>query len=246
MSRKESPQSVIDSYRRRQQMAPYFLMGLALLLVVIGIVILVMWFSGENKSKVGSMSLFATPTATVTSSSTPTLVPPTGTATSTATITVSPTLAFTSTPSGPFEYTVEDGDNCWDIAVKNKVSLEVLQAINSFGSGCPIKAGDKILIPLPGAELPTPTPFPADFKGKVNITVMTGDTVASIAAAANSTVDAIVTENKITDLNSIKAGDILIVPVNIVTVTPTKVVTVTSTAGGPTNTPVPPTATTKP
>lgn len=246
MNRKESPQSVIDSYRRRQQMAPYFLMGLALLLVVIGIVILVVWFSGADKSAVGSMSLFASPTPTVTSSATPTPVTPTATATQTVTITVTPTITLTTTPSGPFEYKVEEGDNCWDIAVENKITLEVLQAINNFGTGCPISPGDKILIPLPGAELPTATPLPAGMTGKVDYYVKTDDTLATIAAAHNSTVDSIMKENKLEDANKIKVGDKLVISVNIITATATKVVTVTPTAGGPTNTPVPPTPTTKP
>src|SRR5512142_2957446 len=127
MNRKDSPQSVIDSYRRRQQMAPYFMAGLAVLLVIVGIVILVVWFTGSGKAKVSGVSLFpsATPTETTTATPTP----------------VTPTATETGTPSGPFEYKVLDGDTCWDIAVKNKVDLSVLLALNNFGSTCPIKPG---------------------------------------------------------------------------------------------------------
>src|SRR5512146_1743044 len=171
MNRKDSPQSVIDSYRRRQQMAPYFMAGLAVLLVVVGIIILVVWFAGSGKEKVGSVALFASPTPTVTNTVTPTPVTPTATATITVTVTVTPTITVTATPSGPFEYKVQSGDTCWDIAAKYKVGLDVLLVLNNFGTGCPIKPGDTILIPQPGAELPTPTAISSGAAGKVEYVV---------------------------------------------------------------------------
>ena len=120
MNRKDSPQSVIDSYRRRQQMAPYFLAGLAVLLVVVGIIILVVWYAGNGKTKVGSVSLFASATPTATETATPTPVTPTATVTSSPTVTVTVTATNTATPAGPYEYTVLAGDNCYDIALTKK------------------------------------------------------------------------------------------------------------------------------
>jgi LysM repeat protein len=234
MNRKDSPQSVIDSYRRRQQMAPYFMAGLAVLLVVVGIIILVVWFTGTGKEKVGSVSLFATPTATVTNTATPTPVTPTATATNTVTVTITPTITQTVTPSGPVEYKVLENDTCWDIAAKNKVDLEVLLALNNFGTTCPIKPGDKIFIPQPGAQLPTVTPISKGATGKVEYIVQMGDTLATIAERHNSTVDAILKENKLQDANKINFGDKLIIPVNIITPTATKAPTRTITPGGPT------------
>lgn len=247
MNRKDSPQSVIDSYRRRQQMAPYFLGGLALLLVVVGIIILVVWFAGSGRTSVGSVSLFASATPTATSTATPTPVTPTATFTNTPTVTVSPTITQTVTPSGPFEYTVQEGDTCWDIAAKNKVDLDVLLTLNNFGTSCPIKPNDKILIPQPGAALPTGTPFPTGGPAgqKLEYTVMTGDTLAIIADKFNTTVDIIMKENKIEDANKINVGDKLVILVNTITATPTKVPTKTVTPGGPTFTPAA-TATNKP
>ncbi len=234
MYRKDSPQSVIDSYRRRQQMAPYFMAGLAILLVIVGIIILVVWFTRSGKS-LSPVSLGASATPTVTSSATWTPVPPTATLTNTPTITSSPTITETATPSGPFEYTIQENDTCWDIAQKNKVELEVLLALNNFGNACPIKPGDKILIPLEGSTLPTFTPFPTDVRGvKIEYFVQTGDTLANIASRYNSTVDAIMLENKIADANKINFGDKLMIPVNIVTPTATRAPTITFTPGGPT------------
>jgi LysM repeat protein len=242
---KDSPQSVIDSYRKRQQMLPFMIWGLVVLLVVVGIIILVVWFVGPGK---GNISLFASPTPTSTSTFTPTPTVPSATPTLTATETLTPTITETATPSGPFEYTVLEGDTCWDIAVKYEVTLDVLLALNNFGNTCPIKPGDVILIPLKGQELPTETPLPSDFpRGqKIEYIVKTGETLAIIAAKFNSTVDAILRENDIDDANSISAGQLLVVPVNIITATPTTRPTNTITPGGPTLTPVPPTATPTP
>ncbi len=238
MNRKDSPQSVIDSYRRRQQMAPYFMAGLAILLVVVGIIILVVWFTGSKTSKGNSLSLFASPTATVTETVTPTPVTPTVTPTNTPTETSTPTITLTATPSGPFEYTVKEGDNCWDIAANFNVDLDVLLVLNNFGNTCPIKKDDKILIPLPDTKLPTSTAVPTTASGqKIKYRVESGDTLDTIASKFGTTVDKIVTENNITDINLIKIGDELTITVYTVTQTPTRAPTITITPGGPTLTP---------
>ncbi|MEJ5313633.1 MULTISPECIES: LysM peptidoglycan-binding domain-containing protein [Anaerolinea] len=245
MIRKDSPQSVIESYRRKQQMGPFIVWGLAVVLVVVGIIILVVWFTGQNRP---AISLFASPTPTATQTLTPTPVTPTSTPTMTPTETLTPTITETPTPQGPFEYTVQEGDTCWDIAVKFEADLLVLLTLNNFGNTCPIKPGDKILVPLKGQELPTETPLPTDLpRGqKIEYIVKTGETLDLIARRFNSTVEAILKENKLTDANKISAGQKLIIPVNIVTPTPTRAPTRTPTAGGPTATPVPPTATATP
>jgi LysM repeat protein len=68
--------------------------------------------------------------------------------------------------------------------------------------------------------------------------------LGTIAAAFNSTVEAIVAENKLANANDINAGVILKIPVNIATPVPTATVgTVYPTVIIPTNTPLPPTAT---
>ncbi|NLG97943.1 MAG: LysM peptidoglycan-binding domain-containing protein [Chloroflexi bacterium] len=230
MKQKDSPQSVIDSYRKRQQMAPYFMAGLAVLLVVVGVIALIIWFAGNGGQKVSPIALFASPTATVTNTATATPETPTATATSTPTVTDTPTLAPTDTPTGPFEYTVQELDTCWDIAVEHEVGLDVLLVLNGWGPDeCPIKAGDKILIPVPGTELPTATPLPPDFSERtIEYTVQLNDTLAVIAERFNSTVDAIIKENKLENADKINYGDKLIIPVNIVTPTPTKGPTSTS------------------
>ena len=236
MSDNENPQEVIEKYRRKQKLLPFILGGAAALLVIVGIVFLVVWLIGPGK---GQVTLFKTKTPTPTITSTPTEIPPTPTVTQTPTETQTPTPSATFTPSGPFEYTVKENDNCWDIAQQFEVDILLLLTINSFGNTCPINPGDTILIPAPDQEMPTETPIPTDLpRGtKIEYIVKIGDTLDGIASRFGSTVDEIIKEtnlyntrndlDQITDKNSIKAGDMLIIPVYIVTPTPTVVPTST-------------------
>lgn len=232
MRGKDSPQNVIDSYRRRQQTMPFIVGGLAVILVAVGIVILLVWFTGPNRP---AISLFASPTPTSTSTLTPTPTVPTSTPTITPTITETPTITVSPTASGPFEYTVQAGDTCWDIAATHNVDMLVLLALNNFpADSCPIQGGQKILIPAPDQTLPTATPLPPNLAAgtRIEYVVQLGETLAVIAAKFNTTADAIIAikDNNLTDANMLVAGQKLIVPVNLVTAVPTLAATVTPTA----------------
>jgi len=218
---RQSPQNVIDSYRKRKPFLPVFLAIMSIVLVILGIVIIIMGITGGGLK----FNLFSKePTATSTMPPTPVMSP---TATfppteqPTATVTISPT------PSGPTEYEVQEADTCYDIAEKFDVDLETLLAINNFENGtCPIYPGQKIKVPAPGQTLPTATPVPADLEAGTKITykVQTGDSLAIIAEKFNTTVDDIIAQNKDKfddDTNNISIGLEIIVRVNIVTPTPT-------------------------
>jgi LysM repeat protein len=231
MSEKDSPQYVIDAYRKRQQKARRApVIGIAVAFVVIGVAFILFWLLGSGAPAI-KLSFLATdtptpsntPTATNTATITPT-ASNTPTEEPTATDTVSPT------PSGPFIYQVEEGDNLWLIAEKFKVDLLVLITINNLDPTNPtIRVGDKLTIPGPDTQLPTGTPLPSNIpRGtKIQYQVQLGDSVGSIALKFNSTVDAIKTENKIENENEIFVGQILTVPVNLVTPVPTETPTLT-------------------
>jgi LysM repeat protein len=238
MSGKSSPQDVIASFQRRQRMMPFLIGGLAALLIIIGIIILVAVLSRPGGA---IANLFATSTPTATSTFTPTATVPTPTPTLTSTATITPTVTATQTPSGPQQYEVKQGDTCWDIAVKFKVDLATLLAINNFPAGqCPIIPGQSILIPMPGQALPTATL--QDVKNLprntiIEYTIRINDTMESIASLFNSTVEAImaIKSNAITDKATIYVGQVIKIPVNLVTPTPTR--QPTSTLSGPTKAP---------
>lgn len=230
MSEKDSAQSVIEAYRRRQQAARKAptILALAVLLLVVGAVLLVVWLVGGNMPALSFLATETpTPTETATATATPTVTPlPTDTPTETPT----ETPTDTPTPAGPFIYQVEEGDNLWSIAQKFGVDLVVLITINNLDPKNPIvRVGDKLVIPAPDTTLPSPTPLPTNLRPgtKINYTVQVGDSLLSIALQFNSTVDAIKKENQIENENQINAGQVLVVPVNLVTPVPTATLTPT-------------------
>ncbi len=223
MSDQDSAQDVIESYQRRQQRAPFFVGGLAIVLLITGILILAIWLTGPDRPPLAFLQT-DTPTPTETATSTP--IPPTSTATvvpPTTTETVTPTFTPTPTASGPFIYVVEEGDTCFSIAEKFDVEVITLLEINDLAAECPIFVGTELVVPPPGTELNTATPIPENFFGTIEYRVQEGDSLDAIAIRFNSTVDAIIEENEdLENPNEIFIGQILIIPVNIVTPAPTQ------------------------
>lgn len=251
MSEKESPQKVIEAHRKRQmrQGTPIAVMIGAGILLVAGAAALIFWLLGDNspfKGATPTPTLTLTPTQTNTATPLPPTNTPTITPTSQPTETATPTI--TPTPSGPFEYTVQQGDTLGAIATRFGTDIPTLLALNPEIDPVTlvIYVGQKILVPPPNMLLPTPTAVstlvpPGTL---ISYTVMPGDTLGAIAIRFNSTVDAIVKENKLTNANDIYAGLILKIPVNIATPIPTATVgTVYPTVAIPTNTLLPPTST---
>jgi LysM repeat protein len=235
MSNKDA-KNVISSYRKKQKRGPYILGGLAILLVVVGIVLLVIYLVGGGDGIQFLQRSTSTPTPTETP--TPTPITPTATATMTPTVTNTPTPTSTSTPSGPIEYVVQELDNCTTIAEEFEVDVEVLLVLNNLDSRCLIFPGDTILIPAPGQELPTPTPLPDDIAPGtlIEYRVRPNDSLFALAEQFNSEIDRIMQEtnryrreNDLEEMESetdIFVGDLLIIPVNIV---PTPIPTATAT-----------------
>jgi LysM repeat protein len=222
MSDQENAQNIIESYKKRQQRAPFFLGGLAVVLLITGIFVIALYLTGPNRPAIGFLST-DTPTPTLTS--TPTEVPPTATPTPTTPVpseTPTPTETISPTPSGPFIYVVQEGDTCSTIAEEFNVEVVALIEINDLPSDCPIFVGDQIVVPPPGALLDTPTPLPDDFFGRIEYRIQEGDSLAGIAFRFNSTVEAILELNEdLENANEIFVGQILIIPVNIATPLPT-------------------------
>ena len=239
MSKKDA-KNVISSYRKKQKMGPYIIGGVAILLAIAGIVLLIVYLIGGGSGI--QISLFSSKTPTPTETPTPTPVTPTATATMTATPTMTPTITLTPTPNAPFEYEVQEGDNCFDIAAEFEVELEVLLALNNLTGGCFITPGEVILIPAPGQELPTPTPLPDDIAAGtlIEYTVRPDDSLFALAERFLSTVERIIQEtnkyrsannlDRMENANDIKIGDILVIPVRIVTPVPTATNTLAPTA----------------
>jgi LysM repeat protein len=251
-----SPSGSISSFRkRRKRGGPNIIYIAAGVLVLGGAILLIAWLAGPS-NPIGTY--LATETSTPTMTFTPTsTATPTATATATSTATITPTATF----STPFNYTVQQSDNLTLIAEKYNLGddgVQLILLLNPYNPDDPVNEagypkgidpqtqnilpGQVILLPNPGMKLPTATPIPTGLsKGtKLEYTVQSGDSLGAIAALYNSTIDDIIAENKITDPNAIKVGDVLIIPVNMVTPTATRPPTSTSApdAATPTLTPV--------
>ncbi|HET9589039.1 MAG TPA: LysM peptidoglycan-binding domain-containing protein [Anaerolineales bacterium] len=233
---------VIQSYRKRRlQRGPLLMYG-SIALVVLGIILLLVWLTRPNQPLGG---LFATDTPTPTLTSTPTSTPP---PTETPTITPTPTITVSPTPSEAFDYTIQEGDSLDALAQRFNLgpdgilliyneNRDVMEANNGV-----IFVGQTIRIPPPGSILPTFTPIPGNLpRGTlIEYSVLPGDTLAGIAVRFNSIAEEIIAENEIENANALQVGDVLQIPVNLITPTPTLPSTstpVTPTVAGGTPTP---------
>jgi LysM repeat protein len=224
----------IESYRkRRNQLTPLILGSVAVLLVVVGIIIVVTSMNGGGLARLLATK---TPTPTITPTVTDTPVP-----TDTMTITPSPTVTATGTPSSPQKYTIQDGDTLTSIIAAHNLGANGLILIYLLNPGIDpatanIIPGEVITIPNPGMQLPTSTPLPTGlFPGsRITYQVLPGDSLGAIANKLNSTVAAIVAANQATmkanGANTvIYVGELIVVPIDLVTPVPTKAVTATPT-----------------
>jgi len=215
--------NVINSYRKRRLQKGQFIVYGAVALVIIGAIMLVVWLAGPGKP-LGVLFATDTPTATMTFTPTNTSTP-----TTTATITATPTVTLTGTPAADFDYVIQEGDSLESIAQKFNLGDDGSQLIyfknqaDMEANNGVIFVGQTIIIPKPGSVLPTTTPIPPNLpRGtKVEYRVLPGDTLAGIAIRFNSIADDIITINNIEDANALQVGQILQIPVNLVTATAT-------------------------
>jgi LysM repeat protein len=236
---------VINSYKkRRKRNNPNLVYIIAGVLLLGGIILLIVWMSQPGKP---IAQLFATETPTPTQTFTPTN---TAVPTFTPTLTETPSITPTPTFSQPFTYTVQEGDYLALIVEKfnlgdNGIALILLlnqpytdkdgnpQGIDPSGA---IRPGQVILLPNPGMQLPTATPIPPDLpRGtKIDYVVQAGDSLGAIAAKFNSTEEEIKKANPdIDEAGNIFIGQLLVIPVNIVTPTATRPPTSTPITPGP-------------
>src|SRR5687768_17535490 len=258
---------VINSYKkRRRRNNPNLVYIIAGILLLGGVILLIVWLSQPGRP-IGQYFATETPTPTVTSTPTNTTVP-----SPTATITETPTITPTATYASPFNYIVQDGDylallveryGLGDNGIAKLIALNPYRGIDATSllplgidpTTLNIVPGMSLVIPNPDYQLPTATAVPADLpRGtKLEYTVQTGDSLGAIAATFNSTEEEIIKENNIEDASKIFVGQLLIIPVNIVTPTATRPPTSTPITPGPgtvlptiTQTPINAVPTTKP
>jgi LysM repeat protein len=247
-----STSGTIGSFRRRNRASRNTITIAASVLVLGGLALLIYWLSQPGKP---INLMFATETPTPTLTYTPTN---TNTPTQTLTETPSPTITATPTFSAPFTYTVQAGDSLAVIAGKFALgddAIALILLLNPYNADAGLGIdpatqivipGQVILLPNPDMQLPTATPIPPDLRAGTLIpyTVQSGDSLGAIADKFNSTIEAIIEENSIENPNALFVGQILQIPVNLVTPTATLPPTSTPITPGPGT--LLPTATTTP
>ncbi len=191
-------------------------------LVVLGVILLLVWLTRPNQP-LGGLFATDTPTATMTFTPTNTSIP-----SETPTITPTGTATITSTPSEPFDYIIQEGDSLDAIAQRFNLGedgilliLDENPNIITQNNGV-IFVGETIRIPPPGRTRSTSTPIPNLPRGTlIEYRVLPGDTLAGIAARFNSLEQNISDENQIENDNALQVGQVLQIPVNLVTETAT-------------------------
>jgi uncharacterized protein YkwD len=214
--------NVINSYRKRRlQRGPLLMYG-SIALVVLGVILLLVWLTRPNQP-LGGLFATDTPTATMTFTPTNTSIP-----SETPTITPTGTATITSTPSEPFDYTIQEGDSLDAIAQRFNLGEDGILLILDENPNIIIQnngvifVGETIRIPPPGRTRSTSTPIPNLPRGTlIEYRVLPGDTLAGIAVRFNSLEQNIIDENEIENANALQVGDILQIPVNLVTATAT-------------------------
>ncbi|MFQ5922514.1 MAG: LysM peptidoglycan-binding domain-containing protein [Anaerolineales bacterium] len=211
-----SAAEVIDSYRRRRErMAPFLLGALAVVLLVVGLFLVVIWFTGDSPPALPAF--LRSDTETPEHTSTP--QPPTATLEPSLT----PEPSETPTPEGPITYLVEEGDSLASIADQFGVTIDQLIAANSLADPNNIGVGSQLIIPDPESELPTETPLPETLVpgSTIEYVVKSGDNLQTIAERFNSTIESIAEANDLDPADVLFVGLRLVVSVNIVTPVPT-------------------------
>lgn len=234
---KKSVQALLN--RRRARFAQMIFAGLAVLGVLAILFILISFLTG---GPVAQLIATATPTFTPTlpASATPSPVPATPTPSEPSPTPTPP--GPTNTPT-PVTYVVVEGDTLFSIAQQFTTTVDAIVIANSL-VGTNLSIGQTLVIPAPGSvQTPTPTPLPTGLPraARIQYTVLLGDTLEVIAAKFNSTVEDIARQNRRNnqDLTNadLRAGEVIVVRINLVTPVPTPTPTLAGSPAAATATP---------
>jgi LysM repeat protein len=142
-------------------------------------------------------------------------------------------------------YVVVEGDSLFSIAQQFTTTVDAIVIVNGL-VGTNLSIGQTLIIPAPDSvQTPTPTPLPTGLPraARIQYTVLLGDSLEIIAAKFNSTVEDIARQNRRNnqDLTNadLRAGDVIVVRINLVTPVPTATATTQAASTAPTGTATP-------
>ena len=135
------------------------------------------------------------------------------------------------TPTPPLTHVVREGDNAWIIAARYDVELETIFYLNGLTEESVLQPGEAVKIQLAPGESPPPTATP-----KLTHLVQEGETLWTIAAINDLTVEELRALNNLSEDAMLHPGDELLIRE---TGTPTPAATATDAAATDVATPTP-------
>ncbi len=106
------------------------------------------------------------------------------------------------TPTPRLTYLVQEGDSSWLIAARHNIELDFFLSLNGISEDTVLQPGTEVRVHLAAGEEPPPTPTPP-----VTYTVKAGDTLWSIAAKHDLTLEQLLTWNNLSEDSFIVEGD---------------------------------------
>lgn len=120
-----------------------------------------------------------------------------------------------STPN-PIYHEVQPGEVPGVIAAAYGISVDLLMHLNDISDPTKLQIGQKLLVPVTvtptSANPPTPNPSPSPTAAPLYYTIESGDVLLAIAAEHDTTVEAIMIANDITDPRTLQIGQKLLIP----------------------------------
>jgi LysM repeat protein len=127
------------------------------------------------------------------------------------------------TPTPRLTYLVQEGDSSWLIAARHGIELDFFLSLNGLAEDTVLQPGTEVRVHLAAGEAPPPTPTPP-----VTYKVQEGDSLWTIAAQHNLTIEQLLTWNNLTEDSFIVAGEELTIREVEPTATPTATATATA------------------
>ncbi len=185
---------------------PAFVIPLAIVTVVVGLVALALTVSSGRRQTDAIETRLATPQVTATPMTTPTNTP-------------SPIPTFT--PPPPVVHVVKPGDSLISIAIWYGSTVEAIMKANDIEDPRWIGEGQELIVPIPTSTVqasPQSTPSievasVATVEKRLLVHIVEpGDSPSSIAARYGTTVEAIMKANEIMDPRQLQIGQELVIP----------------------------------